>query len=73
MSAESLERELASLGVRGTIEELGSLAVLTLAEEQGVDDGMRAAIVQLATQHGFTHIALDLQGGAEDRAALHRD
>jgi len=72
VSVEGLERELASLGIRGTIDGLGSLAVLTLLDGQVVDDRTRAAVVQLATQHGFTHIALELQS-AEDRAALHRD
>src|SRR5690349_8415750 len=57
VSVEGLERELASLGIRGTIDGLGSLAVLTLLDEQVVDDRTRAAVVQLATQHGFTHIA----------------
>lgn len=72
MSAESLRHELSTLGLVGNVEAIGSLAVLTLEREQPLDEQTRAQAVALAVQHGFTHVALELPGARDDRAALHR-
>ena len=72
MSAASLQAELAALGLAGTLEARGTLAVLTVRDVRAADDAIRESAVTLATRHGFTHLALELEDG-EDRASLSGD
>jgi hypothetical protein len=72
VSAESLRDALASLGLRGDVEGVGLLAVLTLARDVPLDAHTRAEAVTMAARHGFTHLALELPAGRDTRAALHR-
>jgi hypothetical protein len=73
VSAETLEAQLAALGLAGTLETRGTLAVLTLRDAHAAgDEAVRAAAVTLAARHGFTHLALELDDG-DDRASLPRD
>ena len=73
MSVEHLERALAAVGLPGTIEVRGSLAVLRVRGDVTLDDAStRDAAVSLATEHGFTHLALELPDD-DDRAPVHRD
>ncbi|HEX5439180.1 MAG TPA: hypothetical protein VFW98_18650 [Gemmatimonadaceae bacterium] len=73
MNAERLREGLASLGLDGTVEARGSLAIVTLADERPLDDETRLAAVALAREHGFSHVALELTGGTDHGAAVHRD
>jgi hypothetical protein len=62
MTAAALESALASLGVPCAVEAEQRLAVLR-PKVQGssfAKPAVRARIVALALEHGFTHIALDL-------------
>ena len=72
MSAESLRTQLAELGLAGTLETHGTLAVITVRDVRAADDAIRESAVTLATRHGFTHLALELEDG-EDRASLSGD
>lgn len=75
--AEALARRLAALGLVGTVEARGKLAVLALHDLRAVrEPGVRAAAVAAAAEHGFTTLALELGDDAddgEDRAPLSRD
>ena len=74
MSAPRLERALAAIGVRGTVEARGSLAVLTPDGATDLSDTrLRDRAVALAGQHGYTHLALELPPAAHGDAAVHRD
>jgi hypothetical protein len=73
-----LERALHGLGIRCTVEGRDALAVaIPAADERGFEDGdLRARAVALARAHGFSHLAVELGGGASgapSRAAVPRD
>jgi hypothetical protein len=71
-NVEGLEHALAAVGLRGTIEVRGSLAVLRLQDDITLaDTALRDCAVKLASDHGFTHLALELFD--DDRAPVHRD
>ena len=74
MSAESLRAQLAALGLAGTLETRGTLAVLTVRDAGAAgDDAVRERAVALAARLGFTHLALELDDGDDDRASLPGD
>ncbi len=74
MSAESLREALAALGLPGRVEARGALAVLSLEGDAAPlrDPGLRARAVSVASEHGFTHLALEVAGTPRDDAAVHR-
>ena len=74
MSADSLQAQLAALGLAGTLETRGTLAVITVRDVRAAgDDGVRERAVALAARHGFTHLALELDDGDADCASLSGD
>jgi hypothetical protein len=75
LSAEALRQALAALGLHGTVEARGALAVLSLDSETALlsDPDVRARAVSLASEHGFTNLALELSDRRDDRAPLHSD
>ena len=62
MTAAALETALASLGLPCLVEAEQRLAVLRLKVDgrSFAAPEIRARIVALALEHGFTHVALDL-------------
>lgn len=61
MNAETLMQRLTTLGIAGTLEARGTLALLVLDDIQIIRDPVvRAAAVAVATECGFTHLALSL-------------
>jgi hypothetical protein len=73
VSEESLRAQLAALGLAGTLETRGTLAVLTVRDVRAAgDDAVRERAVTLAARHGFTHLALELEDG-DDGASLSSD
>ena len=62
MTAAALESALASLGVPCTVEAEQRLAVLRPKVDGSAfaPRAVRARIVAVALEHGFTHVALDL-------------
>lgn len=62
MTAAALESALASLGVPCTVEARQRLAVLRPKVDSSsfAPAAVRAKIVAMALEHGFTHVALDL-------------
>ena len=73
MSAESLERSLAALGLRGRVEVRGSLAVLAGEDPVSLEElRLRDAAVSMAVVHGYTHLALELLDDVDDDASLPR-
>lgn len=75
MSAEDLSRALAALGLHGSVEARGALAVLSLAGDPSAlrDPALRTRAVELASEHGFTNLALDLSDERRASAPLCRD
>ena len=79
--ASALAAEIAALGVRCALEARGGLALLlpeagTVEMLQSPDT--RRAVLALARQHGFTHVAIELPSdrrgaGQETDAPLLRD
>lgn len=69
MTAESLELALAAVGVPCSVEPHQRLAVLRPSADGPslVEESLRARVVALATEHGFTHVALDLTDTSADR------
>ena len=79
MTAASLEVALRALGVECAVETRGALAVL-VARAGAVDAlataATRRAATELAREHGFSHVALELvddDAGAATGAPLPRD
>ncbi|HET7584046.1 MAG TPA: hypothetical protein VFK13_04015 [Gemmatimonadaceae bacterium] len=73
MTVQRLERALAAIGLPGTVEIRGSLAVLTLQGEVSLEDEtLRADAVRIASAHGYTHFAVELPDIGEGGASLHR-
>lgn len=75
MSAEALRQALATLGLHGSVEARGALAVLSLdgAAASLGDPEIRARAVALASEHGFTNLALELGDPRGDRALIRSD
>jgi hypothetical protein len=73
VNAEALEQRLAALGLAGRVEARGTLAVLTLRDPSALAASeRRSAAVALAAEHGFTHLALELEDDPDDRASVPR-
>ncbi|MFN2400689.1 MAG: hypothetical protein ABR543_18940 [Gemmatimonadaceae bacterium] len=67
MTAGSLERALTLLGVVGTVEARGSVAILIAADASPLSDPVvRDSAVALALQYGFTNLALELKEDDEE-------
>jgi hypothetical protein len=75
MSADALRQALASLGLDGSVEARGALAVLSLddASLSLSDPDLRARAVSLASEHGFTNLALELRDPRGDSAPVRSD
>lgn len=67
-----LRHALASLGLRGTVEARGALAVLSLEGDPSPlsDPDLRARAISLASEHGFTNLALELSDPHVDSATV---
>lgn len=74
MSAALLREALAALGIRGSVEARGALAILTVEGDAAPlrDPELRARAVAIASEHGFTNLALEVRQPPGDGAALHR-
>lgn len=75
MSEESLREALAALGLRGRVEARGAFAILTLEGDAAPlrDPSLRARALSIASEHGFTHLALEVTHTLKNGASLHRD
>ena len=67
MSAGALRDALRSAGIEATVEARDRLAILTARPGVFVDPARRERAVELAREHGFTHVAVELT--AEDAGA----
>lgn len=73
MTSASFEHALAVMGILGTVEARGALAVVSTRDTYAFeDDRVRDAAVALALEHGFTSLALELLEDDDD-AAIHCD
>ncbi len=71
MSTASFEQALAALGVGARVEARGGLALLFVLDVVPLADApLRACVLAAGVDHGFTHVAVELDSGD---AALHRD
>ncbi|MDQ6828544.1 MAG: hypothetical protein M3081_06720 [Gemmatimonadota bacterium] len=71
MSAASLEQALVALGIAAKVEATGGLALLRVRDVRPLaDDATRALVIAAGADHGYTHVAVELDGGD---AAFHRD
>jgi hypothetical protein len=75
LSAESLREALAALGLRCAVEERGALAVLSLEGDAALlrDPVIRARALAITSEHGFTHLALEVADARSVGAAVRRD
>jgi hypothetical protein len=75
LSAEALRQALAALGIRGVVEARGALAILSIDDDAAPlrDPELRARAVALASEHGFTHLALEVKERSRESAPLHSD
>lgn len=75
MSAETLRQALEALGIHGSVETRGALAILSMEGDaaQLRDPELRARVVAIATEHGFTNLAFEVSHSSGEGAALHRD
>jgi hypothetical protein len=73
MSADALAAALSAIGHPCEVDMHERMAVLRPAGGAGMmaDDALRARIVSLATEHGFTHVAVELtdDGVVQERAS----
>lgn len=73
MSAPSLAQALAAHGVDARVEAREALAVITVPNgvaERLRDAALRRTVVDLAAQHGFKTVALEMASATDERAAL---
>lgn len=73
MSAPSLAQALAAHGVDARVEARQALAVITVPNgvaERLRDAALRRTVVDLAAQHGFKTVALEMASATDERAAL---
>jgi hypothetical protein len=75
LSVESLRVALAALGLHGSVEARGALAVLSLEGDAAPlrDPSIRARALSIASEHGFTHLALEVTDARSGGATVHRD
>lgn len=75
-NATALAADLAKLGLQCALEARGGLALL-LPQSDSVarleKDETRRAVVALAKQHGFTHVAIELPSERRQSSATDRD
>lgn len=72
MSAAALQQALALAGLACDVEARDRLAVLVADDRVAAalaEPGARELALRLATTHGFTHLALELQPAATDAPA----
>ncbi len=64
MNASALGSALLARGIRASVEARGSLAVLLpLSDPSALADApVRDAVLALAREHGFTHVAIEIVG-----------
>lgn len=72
MSAEGLRLALGTLGIVSEVEARDRLAVLRAGPDAARIASERARVVALAAEHGFTHVALEIDAPVAD-AAVPRD
>jgi len=73
VSAPSLAQALAAHGVDARVEAREALAVITVPNgvaERLRDAALRRTVVDLAAQHGFKTVALEMASATDERAAL---
>jgi len=73
VSAPSLAQALAAHGVDARVEARDALAVITVPNgvaERLRDAALRRTVVDLAAQHGFKTVALEMASATDERAAL---
>ena len=75
MTTQALAAGFAALGLAGTVEARGSLAILTVSNATSIaaagNADLRASAVALAARHGYAALALELApNAADDRAPL---
>jgi len=73
VSAPSLAQALAAHGVDARVEARQALAVITVPNgvaERLRDAALRRTVVDLAAQHGFKTVALEMASATDERAAL---
>jgi hypothetical protein len=70
--SQTLAEELLALGVSCRVEGRGRLALLRMPATPPAlaDAAVRRRVTALAAAHGFTHVALELEPGIDDREAL---
>jgi hypothetical protein len=75
-NASALAAALAALGVQCALEARGGLALLLPVPESVPmlqDDEIRRAVLALARQHGFTHVAVELPSDRRSGSAREGD
>jgi len=73
VSAPSLAQALVAHGVDARVEARQALAVITVPNgvaERLRDAALRRTVVDLAAQHGFKTVALEMASATDERAAL---
>ena len=75
MSAESLESLLRDRGIACRVEARERLALLVCEGSVALldDAAVRREVVSVLRDHGFTHLALELDDDPGSDAAVHRD
>ncbi len=75
MSTEALRQALAALGLHGVVEARGALAILSIDGDAAPlrDPELRARAVGIASEHGFTNLALEVSERPGESAPLHSD
>jgi hypothetical protein len=75
-NASALAAAIAELGVQCVLEARGGLALM-LPTQPGVeklqDPDTRRAVLALARQHGFTHVAIELPHDGRDGETANED
>ena len=75
MSAAGLERALAALGIDCTVEARDKLAIIIPRERAASlqDASLRRSAIALLSEHGFTHLALEIPDASTGHATLPGD
>jgi len=74
VSAHGLANALGALGVRSRVEAREALAIVTVHEAApAAIRALRNSVLTLGKEHGFKHVAVELDEAAEAGAPLHRD
>ena len=75
MSAESLRAALSALGIECTVEARDRLAVIVPTNGGAAlrDPAARRSALALLSEHGFTHLALEIPDAPADDAIVSGD